>query len=164
MRTLSVAALLFLLSGCGESHSDGRTLDLRGAEPAEGAEAILDALCDWGVECGGYEIECTAGAPPDGSAGTVACSATQKPMAYTECREEVDEEREDITRCLGLFNDEEVAKIDACITAMVNVPCRTQAELDAYAERVAAGDYDTEIVPTPAECEGTEELFDRCED
>jgi hypothetical protein len=125
---------------------------------------ILDAFCDRGVECGGYEIECAASAPRDGSAGTTACSAVLTPMDYTACREEVDEEREDITRCLGLFNDEELARIDACITAMVHAPCRTQAELDAYAERLAAGDYDAEFVRPPPECDGTEDLLALCFD
>lgn len=141
------------LAACG----GGNSIDIVGESPENQADEIAGALCDKQVECGTTTISCTQTGDMIDCTGMIEHDQTYD-ACYAETRPEV---LEDLSSC-DLTTDQE-RELQSCINATLDQSCITQAELDAYIEKVEAGDENATLRDPPPECAGLEALFEGCE-
>jgi len=149
MRILAFAFVVFV--GCG-----GDSVSIEGNDPVADGQTVTDAVCEWQAECGDWEIACS-GTPVD-------CTATRETVTFAECRAE---ELQDITAdftCAGDLSASERTLVENCVNKVIDRPCITQAEMDAFIAAIERGEDPTPPGgETPAECEMLDSIFERCE-
>lgn len=128
-----------LLLGCnGGVSTVGKT-------PEEAGQEIANELCARAESCGTTHIDCAS----DGT--TTTCTGSIEPVTQAECLDGAPAAfTEAVTRADAAGVDR--ADLDACINAMLGQGCITQAELDAYLEKVNAGMTDAVLREPPAAC------------
>lgn len=141
-------------AGCGGG-SGG--VSIVGAEPAEQADEIADAICEREAECGSASISCTV------SNNMTDCTGMIEPVSYDECYAE---ERPDILEDLENCNLTEAQEttIQTCINKLLGRSCITQAQLDAFVAEIEAGNEEATLGgPPPPECVEADAIIEACQ-
>lgn len=153
--TKSLLGLCLALSvtACG---SGGPTIELGNKTPQEASADIAEAICEQNAECGGVSIDCSS------TENGLDCTSTIEPVVYTECYAELQPEiQQDLTDCN--LTDAQKGTVETCLNALLDRPCFTQGEIDAYIAAVEAGDETASLgEPPPPECEQVDAIFESC--
>ncbi len=128
---------------------------VEGESPAEQAAIVTDVVCEWVATCGVVSVVC-ADCDGDDCGG---CTVEHEPTSYDGCVAEVAEDYEARFACEPPDADQ-VATIDACLAALVDLPC---PDVDAIEEWANGGDGE-DPRKLPAACEAADRLGRECDD
>lgn len=143
-----------LVAACG---GGGSSVDIVGDPPDQQAEAIADAICDQQVECGEATVDCTFNQETQMN----ECVGTIEDVEYDACVAETEPEILATLEGCELTAEEEQL-VEDCINDQTAQSCITQAELDAYAAELEAGNEPEELRPPPAACEQAFAILEAC--
>ena len=144
--------------GCPKKDKEGFRIDIRGLGPDEAAAHIADQMCQYMQVCGMVMYECEGS-----SGGDTMCTGTIEYPPYGYCHAELSTDIRDDLFCEPLSPTEEV-NVNDCINAMLAEPCLTQAQVDANAAAMAAGEDFPYGGTVPAACYMLGAIIDNCED
>lgn len=134
-----------------------REINVSGLTGEEAADVVAEAVCEWTAECGVFWIECRSNLN-----GDKECDGGLIRLTFQECMSEVGPEMRSDFECVEM-TPENAEIISVCITAMVNVGCYSQEDIDAI---VAAEEADEEpplLEEFPPECAQMADVFDGCQ-
>jgi hypothetical protein len=115
---------------------------------------VARTLCRHEMSCGSPRIECQGD-----SSGLMSCTGSIRAVDYQDCFEDIQPDVQQLLGC-SLVDAAYVDRFEACVNALADLPCETQAQVDERARQAEMG-ISTEK-PVPAACEGVLESPDGC--
>lgn len=146
-------AFAFLTAACTED--EGPLPSVAGQSAEEAAEISTDVACDYAARCGHYSVSCSDCVGD----GCVGCFVEHTEVEYGACTAELGPDFETGFACEELTPEEE-ALVDECLHSVVDAPCVSQEEVEAWVN--GGGGEDPRTISDA--CDLLEEIRYRCFD